>query len=64
MKAPLPLNQEPKVSFVSDQKGKYDSKELDDYLNFCHFVMRESPIQGNYCGIWLRGSTMYKERAL
>lgn len=25
--------------------------------------MREAPIQGNFCGIWLRGSNMYKENA-
>ena len=25
--------------------------------------MRSAPVQGNYCGIWLRGSHMYKENA-
>jgi hypothetical protein len=25
--------------------------------------MRSAPVQGNYCGIWLRGSHMYKEKA-
>ena len=36
---------------------------MDEYLGFCDFLMREAPIQGNYCGIWLRGSNMYKENA-
>ena len=26
--------------------------------------MREAPVVGNYCGIWLRGSHMYQENAL
>ena len=64
LEAPIALNQEPKVSWVCDNNNKYETKQLNDYLDFCEFVMRESPIQGNYCGIWLRGGPMYKEKAM
>lgn len=64
VKAPLALNDEPVSKFVSDQAGiKYDSKDLDEYLEFCEFVMRSAPVQGNYCGILLRGTHMFKENA-
>jgi hypothetical protein len=50
--------------FISEKDGhKYDKKELDDYIEFCEFVMRQAPVQGNYCGILLRGSHMFKEKA-
>jgi len=62
--APVALNQEPAQVFVREQDcQKYKPSELDDYLDFCGFVMRSAPVQGNYCGIWLRGSHMYKENA-
>jgi hypothetical protein len=61
--APRALNQEPVCQFVSDNNPTYKPEELDDYLSFCDFYMREAPIQGSYSGIWLRGSSMYKENA-
>jgi hypothetical protein len=61
--APRPLNCEPEAKFIADNTAKYKPEQLDDYLSFCDFYMREAPIQGSYCGIWLRGSSMYKENA-
>ena len=58
---PVALNQEPQTLFQSTEA--YTQKQLDEYLEFCTFVMRSCPVQGNYCGIWLRGSHMYKEKA-
>jgi hypothetical protein len=49
---------------VCDKEEVYDPKDLDEYLEFCKFVMRQSPITGNHCGIWLRGGPMYQEKAL
>lgn len=51
--------------FLSDKNGsKYTAEQLDEYLKFCDTIMRDTPIQGGYCGIWLRGSSMYQENAM
>lgn len=63
--APCALKKEPKMLFLSDMNGsKYTSEQLDEYLKFCDTIMRDTPIQGGYCGIWLRGSCMYQENAM
>lgn len=63
--APCGLKPEPKMLFLSDKNGsKYTADQLDEYLKFCETIMRDTPIQGGYCGIWLRGSSMYQENAM
>lgn len=65
LQAPLALNVQPKQLFVSEYNDRvYKTADLDDYLEFCDFYVREAPILGGYCGIWLRGSHMYREKAL
>lgn len=63
--APAALMPEPKMLFLNDaNKVKYTEAQLDEYLKFCDTIMRDTPVQGGYCGIWLRGSCMYHENAM
>ena len=41
-----------------------DESKLDEYLNFCKTIMKDVPLHHGICGIWLRGSPMYKENAI
>ena len=63
MVVPEALQPEPKLVFEGISFRENES-QLDEYLAFCETVMRDAPIQGNYSGIWLRGSCMFQENAM